>query len=79
MHDIDEIEDYASKMSLHEYQSILAEIEEQPSWRDTADMEMDYADGNQLDTDLLRRQKELGIPPAVENVIAPALRSLCGY
>lgn len=79
MHDIDEIEDYASKMSLHEYQSILAEIEEHPSWRDTADMEMDYADGNQLDTDLLRRQKELGIPPAVENVIAPALRSLCGY
>lgn len=40
---------------------------------------MDYADGNQLDTDLLRRQQALGIPPAVEDLIGPALLSLQGY
>lgn len=62
-----------------EYQDILDEIDEQPKWRAVADSEMDYADGNQLDTELINRQRELGIPPAIENVISPALRSLCGY
>ena len=31
---------------------ILEEIEEQPRWRSIADKEMDYADGNQLDSEL---------------------------
>lgn len=66
-------------ISLREYENIVNEIENQPGWRAIADQEMDYADGKQLDSDLLRRQKELGIPPAVENRISPALRSLCGY
>lgn len=66
-------------MSLKEYESIIKEIEQQPAWRATADKEMDYADGNQLDGELLQKQKELGIPPAVENLISPALRALCGY
>lgn len=62
-----------------EYAEIISEIEEQPHWRSTADKEMDYADGNQLDSDLLRRQQELGIPPAIEDMIGPALLSLQGY
>lgn len=66
-------------ISLREYENIVNEIENQPSWRTVADQDMDYADGKQLDSDLLRRQKELGIPPAVENRISPALRSLSGY
>lgn len=66
-------------MTLHEYENIIKEIEEQPNWRAVADKEMDYADGNQLDGELLAKQKELGIPPAVENLISPALRSLQGY
>lgn len=66
-------------ISLREYENIVNEIENQPSWRAIADQDMDYADGKQLDSDLLRRQKELGIPPAVENRISPALRSLSGY
>jgi hypothetical protein len=40
---------------------------------------MDYADGNQLDSELLRKQQELGIPPAIENMIGPALLSIQGY
>jgi len=66
-------------LSLEEYTEFMEEIEEQPKWRSTADKEMDYADGNQLDSDLLRRQKELGIPPAVEDLIGPALLSIQGY
>ena len=36
-------------LTLDEYTEIMREIEEQPNWRATADKEMDYADGNQLD------------------------------
>lgn len=66
-------------LSLREYQEFYDEIELQPRWRAIADKEMDYADGNQLDSDLLRRQAELGIPPAVEDMIGPTLLSLQGY
>lgn len=66
-------------LSLREYQELYDEIELQPRWRAIADKEMDYADGNQLDSDLLRRQAELGIPPAVEDMIGPTLLSLQGY
>lgn len=66
-------------LSLREYQEFYDEIELQPRWRAIADKEMDYADGNQLDSDLLRKQAELGIPPAVEDMIGPTLLSLQGY
>lgn len=66
-------------LTLNEYTEIMEEIEEQPRWRATADREMDYADGNQLASDLLQRQRELGIPPAVEDLIGPALLSIQGY
>lgn len=62
-----------------EYREISDEIAEQPEWRETADREMDYADGNQLDGDLLAEMRELGYPPAIENVIGPTLESIRGY
>lgn len=62
-----------------EYRDIVEEIDSQPQWRRIADKEMDYADGNQLDSELLRKQAELGIPPAVEDLIGPTLRSVQGY
>ena len=58
-------------LSLIEYQEIIKnEIQQQPRWRAIADSEMDYADGNQLDGELLKKQRELGLPPAVENLIS---------
>lgn len=66
-------------LTQYEYSEIFQEIEEQPSWRRTADKEMDYADGNQLDSELLQRQRELGIPPAIEDLVGPALLSIQGY
>ena len=67
-------------MSREEYLEILYEVENQPlQWRAAADREMDYADGNQLNSDLLRAQARLGIPPAMENLIGPALEAIQGY
>lgn len=66
-------------MTQPEYAAIIDEIEQQPLWRAIADKEMDYADGNQLDSELLKKQQALGIPPAVEDLIGPALLSIQGY
>lgn len=67
------------ELSKEEYDEIFEEIENQPRWRAVADKESDYADGNQLDSELLKRQQELGIPPAIEDLIGPALLSIQGY
>lgn len=69
----------SKQITFEEFSEILGAIEEQPKWRHTADKEMDYADGNQLDSELLAKQRELGIPPAIEDVISPALLSIQGY
>ena len=66
-------------LTIEEINQIHMEIEDQPVWRARADKEMDYADGNQLDSELLRLQGELGIPPAIEDLIGPALLSIQGY
>ena len=66
-------------LTLAEYTEFIREMEQQPSWRGTADKEMDYADGNQLDTELQRANSDLGIPPAVEDKIGPMLLALQGY
>lgn len=78
---IDELQDGADEpMTLDEFASIVRESLSQPSgWRRTADMEADYADGNQLGTELLMRMKAAGIPPAKENIIGPAIRTMCGF
>lgn len=71
--------DLGQPMTPTEFASILDDCIEQPHWRAAADKEADYADGNQLDSELLNRQKALGIPPAKENIIGPAINAVCGY
>ena len=67
-------------LTREEYADILFEIDNQPlGWRSIADKECDYADGNQLDSELLQAQKKLGIPPAMENLIGPAMEAIQGY
>lgn len=66
-------------ITLDEYASIVRESLAQPPWRAQADKEADYADGNQLSTELLQRMKAMGIPPAKENIIGPAIRAVCGF
>ena len=69
----------AMPLTVAEHAEILNEIQQQPRWRHIADKEMDYADGNQLDSELMRLLQNLGIPPAVEDLIGPALLSIQGY
>ena len=77
---VDELQDGRdAPMSIEEYASVVRESLSQPPWRHNADMEADYADGNQLSTDLLRRMAEMGIPPAKENIIGPAIAAVCGF
>ena len=71
--------DMGEALKLHEFASIIDEAIDQPPWRAQADIEADYMDGNQLDSRLLQRLKEIGIPPAKENVIGPAIAAVCGY
>jgi len=65
-------------MTLKEFTDICTEIQNQPPWRSKADKWMDYVDGNQLDADILERQKQLGIPPAIEPLIGPAIDAVTG-
>lgn len=67
-------------LTVDEFREIHEEIENQPrEWRPIADKEMDYAEGNQLKTELLEAQRKLGIPPSMENLIGAALEGIRGY
>ena len=66
-------------LTLDELTEIMHEIEEQPHWRHIADKEMDYADGNQLETELLNRMKAIGIPTEMFTVIFALGRAVGWY
>lgn len=66
-------------LTLDEYTVFLDEQQQQPAWRAKADREDDYADGKQLGSELLQRLQETGTPPAIEDLIGPALLSIQGY
>jgi len=70
----------AGALTVDEYREIHEEIDNQPrEWRPIADREMDYAEGNQLKTELIEAQRKLGIPVAKENLIGAALEGIRGY
>lgn len=66
-------------LSLALYTVWLNEIRDQPAWRAKADKCMDYVDGNQLDAEVLQRMRELGMPPAVEPLVGPAILAVTGF
>ena len=74
-----ELQPADAPITVDEFAQFVREAINQPPWRANADKEADYADGNQLDSDLLKKQAALGIPPAKENIIGPAIRAVCGY
>lgn len=71
--------DLGKPMDHIEFAKIIDECIDQPTWRPQADVEADYVDGNQLDSKLLQRLKAIGIPPAKENIIGPAIAAVCGH
>lgn len=71
-------ETITSGLTLEQFEKFHAEVKAQPKWRTEADVLADYLDGNQLDSDILRKQQSIGIPPAIENLMGPALGYVCG-
>lgn len=69
----------AAGLSLASFTQFFIEVQNQPAWRAKADREMDYVDGNQLDSEVLRKQAAIGMPPAIEPLIGPAIESVLGF
>ncbi|PPC98360.1 MAG: hypothetical protein CTY35_05410 [Methylotenera sp.] len=65
-------------LSSTQFVNFFNEISMQPPWRSRADREMDYYDGNQLNSEVLKRQQEIGMPPAIEPLIGPTIDSVLG-
>lgn len=65
-------------LSRNQFEKWHEEIKAQPAWRAEADRESDYCDGNQLDSDVLRKQAAVGMPPAIEPLIGPVMDSVLG-
>ena len=65
-------------LSLRQFESMFVELRNQPAWRGKADKEMEYVDGNQLDSDILQRMAAIGMPPAIEPLIGPAIEAVLG-
>ena len=65
-------------LSLAQFTRFFQEIQNQPSWRSKADKEMEYVDGNQLNSAILEAQKAVGMPPAIEPLIGPAIEAVLG-
>ncbi|MBK8772549.1 MAG: hypothetical protein IPM06_19285 [Rhizobiales bacterium] len=65
-------------LTLEEFTAFLEEVRDQPAWRTQADKEMDYCDGNQLGSTILKEMEALGIPPAIEPLIGPILDGVLG-
>lgn len=65
-------------MDLTQFTAILREIRDQPVFRTELDREMDFRQGNQLDSDLLDKMRDLGIPPATENHIGINIEAALG-
>lgn len=66
-------------LSMREFTDWFLEISQQPMWRGRADKEMDYVDGNQLGADILQKMAEIGMPPAIEPLIGPAIDAVLGF
>ena len=65
-------------LDLNTFTEWVRECINQPAWRSKADRECDYYDGNQLDSDVMRRAQERGLPPAIEPLIGPTIDAVLG-
>ena len=65
-------------LTLAQFKEFYEECKAQPSWRTKADKEADYLDGNQLDSDVIRKQQAIGLPPAIDPLMGVELDDLCG-
>ena len=71
-------EDDCGCLDLLTFTQWVQECQDQPDWRVKADREADYYDGNQLDSEVMRKARERGLPPAIEPLIGPTIDSVLG-
>jgi hypothetical protein len=67
-----------TKLSREKLESFLLDIRDEPEWRTEANREMDYYDGNQLDSETLRLMAERGMAPLIRNLIGPTVDVVLG-
>ncbi len=79
-HEDDEAQENEAQtgLDLATFTQWMLECEQQPAWRSNADKESDYYDGNQLDSEVMRRAAERGLPPAIEPLVGPTIDSVLG-
>lgn len=65
-------------LQLQKLEDMLSDIRFQPLWREEAAKADDYYDGHQLTAERLERMEQLGIPPLITNLIAPAINTMLG-
>lgn len=65
-------------LQLQQLEDMLSDIRFQPVWREEAAKADDYYDGHQLTGERLQRMEQLGIPPLITNMIAPAVNTMLG-
>jgi hypothetical protein len=70
--------DESKGLTLQKFTGFLTEIQNQPAWRSTANKEMQYAAGNQYDSQRLTELEKRGILPAIENCIKGGIESMLG-
>lgn len=71
-------EDTTGQVDLLTFTQWVQECQDQPDWRVKADRECDYYDGNQLDSEVMRKARERGLPPAIEPLVGPTIDSVLG-
>lgn len=65
-------------LSLSQFEEFHSECKKQPQWRSEADRQSDYLDGLQLDSDILKKQQMIGMPPAIDPLMGAELDHICG-
>ena len=58
---------------------LIFDLRDEPRWRENAELEANYYDGNQLTQETLQRMAENGIPPTIVNMIQPAIDGMRGF
>ena len=59
--------------------NLIYDLKLEPDWRTQAEIDSAFYDGDQINTETLRRMRELGMAPIVFNMIAPAIDATCGW
>jgi len=65
-------------ISIHELESFLDDMRAQPAWRQRADLECNYYDGNQHSQEDIEKARERNLPIVTTNLIAPTINLILG-